>query len=44
MNVTHVLKDGRQAVNLKGHRLKKEKTERIMKIIMEVKNREKKSF
>lgn len=43
MNVKHVLKDGRKVETVKGHRLKKEKTEQIELIIMEVNKREKKS-
>lgn len=43
MNIKHCFKNGTKADTVKGHQLTKEKTEQIIKIIMEVKRVEKKS-
>lgn len=43
MKVNNILKSGTRTDTLKGHKLNKETTERITKIIMEVNKREKKS-
>ena len=43
MKVTHILKSGEKVATVKGHRLTKEKTEQILKLMAEVNKNEKKN-